>query len=98
MDLQLDDPHSGFRGYPPCFAPSCFRRASKGLARLVPGSLTNGIAFMPKLTKRIIEGAEIRTAEYFVWDDDLPGFGLRILPTGRKGYVVQYRTGVARVV
>ena len=43
---------------------------------------------MPKLTKRIVEAAEAQTAEYFVWDNDIPGFGLRVLPSGRKGYVV----------
>jgi integrase len=48
---------------------------------------------MPKLTKRIVDAAEIRASEYFIWDDDIPGLGLRVLPSGRKGYVVQYRTG-----
>ena len=48
---------------------------------------------MPKLTKRIVDAAEIRSAEYFIWDEDIPGLGLRVLPSGRKGYVVQYRAG-----
>ena len=48
---------------------------------------------MPKLTKRIVDAAEIRAREYFIWDDDIPGLELRVLPSGRKGYVVQYRAG-----
>ena len=48
---------------------------------------------MPKLTKRLVEGAEVRDADYFVWDEDLPGFGVRVMPSGRRVYVVQYRAG-----
>lgn len=48
---------------------------------------------MPKLTKRIVDAAEVRASEYFVWDDEVPGFGLRIFTSGRRGYVVQYRAG-----
>lgn len=46
---------------------------------------------MPKLTKRIVDAADAQPAEYFVWDNDIPGFGLLVLPSGRKGYIVQYR-------
>ena len=48
---------------------------------------------MPKLTKRLVEAAEIRATEYFIWDDEIRGLGVRILPSGRKGYLVQYRAG-----
>jgi integrase len=48
---------------------------------------------MPKLTKRVVDAAEIREREYFIWDEDLPGFGLRVLPSGRKRYIIQYRAG-----
>jgi integrase len=46
---------------------------------------------MPKLTKRVVESAGIKAAEYFLWCDELPGFGVRIYPSGRRGYLVQYR-------
>src|SRR3954452_1225480 len=52
-----------------------------------------------KLTKAVTEGLAPAEADYVVWDADLPGFGIRVKPTGVKSYVVQYRnrrTGVSR--
>lgn len=46
---------------------------------------------MPKLTNRLVDAPEARVAEYFVSNSQNHGFGLRLLPTGRKGYLVQYR-------
>lgn len=48
---------------------------------------------MVKLTKRIVDDAPPREAPYFLWDDAVRGFGLRIFPTGRKAFYVDYRTG-----
>lgn len=48
---------------------------------------------MAKLTKRMIDGLEARDKDYFEWDDELPGFGVRVWPSGRKTYVAQYRSG-----
>lgn len=48
---------------------------------------------MPKLTKRLIESLEAKSKDYFVWDQELPGFGLRILPSGTRKFVLQYRYG-----
>ena len=48
---------------------------------------------MTKLTKRVAEGAAATGTEYTIWDDEIPGFGLRVLPSGRRNYMIQYRVG-----
>lgn len=46
---------------------------------------------MAKLTKRIVDAAGVREKDYFLWDDELPGFGLRIFTSGKRSYLIQYR-------
>lgn len=46
-----------------------------------------------RLTKRVLDEALPADREYFLWDDDLPGFGVRVYPSGRKVWVVQWRKG-----
>ncbi|RYG99753.1 MAG: DUF4102 domain-containing protein [Alphaproteobacteria bacterium] len=48
---------------------------------------------MARLSKRVVEAAEARPSEYMLWDGDIPGFGVRVLPSGRRSYLVQYRVG-----
>lgn len=46
---------------------------------------------MAKINKRNVDAAEVREKDYFVWDDELPGFGLRVFASGKRSYLVQYR-------
>ena len=48
---------------------------------------------MPKLTKRVVEATEIRDKDYIIFDNDIPGFGLRVLRSGKRSYMIQYRVG-----
>lgn len=48
---------------------------------------------MPKLTKRSVESMPVDAKDYIVFDDEVSGFGVRILPSGKKTYMVQYRAG-----
>ena len=45
---------------------------------------------MPKLTKTLVERAEVKNKPYFLFDDQLAGFCVRILSTGKRHYYVQY--------
>lgn len=49
-----------------------------------------------KLTETRIRGLEPRPKQYIVFDDSLPGFGVRIGATGAKSYVIRYRVGGGR--
>ncbi|MBT5523060.1 MAG: integrase arm-type DNA-binding domain-containing protein, partial [Rhodospirillaceae bacterium] len=49
---------------------------------------------MPKLTKRVVDAAKADpSGHYFIWDEEMPGFGIRILMSGKKTYQIQYRHG-----
>ena len=52
---------------------------------------------MPKLTKRIIEALEAKDKDYLIFDSDLPCFGVRVMPSGRKYFLVQYRADRRKV-
>jgi integrase len=49
---------------------------------------------MTKLTKRAVESVTPELGrEVFLWDEEIHGFGLRVMPSGRRTYFVQYRVG-----
>ena len=52
-----------------------------------------------RLTKSVVDKLKPAEADYLLWDAELPGFGVRVKPSGVKSYLVQYRnrkTGVSR--
>lgn len=44
-----------------------------------------------RLTRTGINSLEARAAEYHVWDETMPGFGVRVPRSGRKVYILRYR-------
>jgi integrase len=48
---------------------------------------------MPKLTKRTVEAIQHEAeGDLVVWDSELPGFGVRVWPSGKRVYILKYRT------
>ena len=44
-----------------------------------------------KLTVRLVASLKAKNADYFVWDSEVIGFGLKVNAGGRRVYVLQYR-------
>jgi len=53
---------------------------------------------VPRLTKRVIDAATAKSDRYVIWDADIKGFGLSVLPSGVRSYIYKFRTkqGVKR--
>ncbi len=49
-----------------------------------------------RITKRVVDSLRPRASEFTVWDGKMPGFGVRVRPTGAMSYIVVYRAGSGR--
>lgn len=49
-----------------------------------------------RITKRVVDRLTPRPNEFTIWDGKMPGFGVRVRPSGAKSYVVVYRAGSGR--
>src|SRR5688572_10381739 len=43
-------------------------------------------------SKTVVEGIAPDVEDIVIWDAALPGFGVRVKPTGVRSYIVQYRS------
>jgi len=48
------------------------------------------------ITKSLVDGLDKQASEYTVWDAKVPGFGVRVRPTGAKSFIIVYRAGTGR--
>ncbi|GJD99485.1 tyrosine-type recombinase/integrase [Methylobacterium isbiliense] len=46
-----------------------------------------------RLTKRTVDALKPAASRFTVYDQELPGFAVRVFPSGAKSYVVEYRAG-----
>ena len=46
-----------------------------------------------RLNKRFVDGLAPSDKNYITFDGELRGFGVRVAPSGRKTFIVQYRAG-----
>lgn len=51
---------------------------------------------MARLTKRLVDSLMTTDGDLVVWDAEMPGFGVRVKPSGVKSFCIQYRNKQGR--
>jgi hypothetical protein len=46
---------------------------------------------MAKITKRAVDALKPKDKAYAAYDSELHGFGVRVMPSGHKSFIVEYR-------
>lgn len=49
-----------------------------------------------RITSPIVESLQASERDQYIWDFELPGFGVKVTPAGSRVYLVQYRMGGRR--
>lgn len=49
-----------------------------------------------RITKQVVDSSLADGRDFFIWDSDVKGFGLKISPSAKKTYIVEYRTSGGR--
>jgi integrase len=49
-----------------------------------------------RINKGVVDALKPAAARFVSWDTEIPGFGVRVYPTGQKVYVLKYRVGGGR--
>lgn len=44
-----------------------------------------------RITKRTVEALKAAPKDFIAFDTDLPGFDVRVMPSGKRFFLVQYR-------
>src|SRR4051794_9503758 len=46
-----------------------------------------------KISKRAVDALQAAEKPFVAYDSDLTGFGVRVMPTGSKSWIIEYRPG-----
>ena len=72
--------------------PRCFHGIARASSRAPTVMMVDGQKVVKlKLTKRAVESLKVKEKDYIAFDAELPGFGVRVMPSGKRFFLIQYR-------